>query len=75
MADNIENLMLEQFRRRDRRLENIEHGMDDMKLRMTSVEEHLGPIMMSLAGLNARSDKIERRIERIENRLDLTEIR
>ncbi len=73
MADNVENLILEQFRRLDQRLARMEDDMSDVKLRLTATEEHLGSLMISVAGVNARLDKLDSRVQRIERRLDLTE--
>lgn len=73
MADNVESLILEQFRRLNQRLARIEDDTADVKLRLTATEEHLGSLMMSVAGVNARLDKLDSRVQRIERRLDLTE--
>jgi hypothetical protein len=45
----------------------------DLKLRATSVDEHLGGIMMATSGINSRLDRIEERLARVERRLELTE--
>jgi len=71
--DGPENLTLVFLRRIDQRLDRLEGDMSDIKLRMTATEEHLGSIMMSVAGLNARMDKIDTRLARVERRLDLTD--
>jgi len=71
--DGPENLMLVFLRRIDQRLDRLEGDMSDIKLRMTATEEHLGSIMMSVAGLNARMDKIDTRLARVERCLDLTD--
>ena len=73
MTDNVENLILEMLRRMDQRLDNIEGDLGDMKLRLTATEEHMASMMMSIAGINARMDKLDGRVSRIERRLDLTE--
>lgn len=69
--DNIENLTLLFMRRLDQRLDRMEGDIGDIKLRMTATEEHLASIMMSVAGLNSRMDKIDGRLDRVERRLDL----
>ena len=74
MADNIENLILEQFRRLDQRLENIENDMGDIKLRVNAVEDHMATLVMSVSGINHRLDRIESRVTRIEKCLDLTDV-
>ena len=71
--DNVENLTLLFMRRLDQRLDRLESDIGDIKLRVTATEEHLASIMMSVAGLNARMDKIDGRLGRVERRLDLTD--
>jgi hypothetical protein len=65
----------EQFRRLNARFDRFESDMGDIKLRMTACEEHLASIMMSMAGVNARMDKIDARFGQVERRLDLTDAR
>ncbi len=45
----------------------------DLKVRMTMVEEHLGSSIIAISGVNSRLDRLADRVERIENRLDLTD--
>ena len=73
MSDNVENMTLVFLRRIDERLDRIEGDLGDIKLRMTANEEHLASMMMSIAGINARMDKIDARLGRVERRLELTE--
>lgn len=75
MADNVESLILEQFRRLDKRLENIENDMGDIKLCVNAVEDHTAALVMSVAGINHRLDSIEERFGRVERRLDLTDVK
>ena len=72
--DNVENLTLLFMRRLDQRLDRFESDMGDIKLRMTTTEEHLASIMMSVAGVNARMDKIDGRLACVERRRDLTDV-
>ena len=72
--DNVENLTLLFMRRLDQRLDRMESDLGDIKLRATATEEHLASIMMSVAGLNSRMDKIDNRLGRVERRLDLTDV-
>jgi hypothetical protein len=73
MTDNVENMTLVFLRRIDERLDRMEGDLGDIKLHMTASEEHLALMMMSLAGVNSRMDKIDARLVRIERRLELTE--
>jgi len=47
----------------------------DLKVRMPMVEEHLGGSLIALSGVNSRLDRLTDRVERIDNRLDLTDAR
>lgn len=49
------------------RLDRLVDDGQDVKVRMTHVEE-------GLAGVNRRIDRIDARMERIERRLDLVEV-
>ena len=71
MSDQPENLILIYLRRIDARLERMEEDVRDLKYRMTLVEEGMGRITQSYAGLQLRMDRIENRLDRIERRLDL----
>jgi len=54
---------------------DIKFDMRDLKVRMTMVEEHLGSTIIAMSGVNSRLDRLTDRVERIENRLDLTDAR
>lgn len=54
-------------------MSDIKFDMRDLKVRMTMVEEHLGSSIIATSGVNARLDRLNDRVERIENRLDLTD--
>ena len=75
VSENVENLTLVFLRRIDERLDRMESDLGDIKLRMTATEEHLASMMMSIAGVNARMDKIDGRLARVERRLDLTDVK
>ncbi len=74
MSDEPENLMLVFLRRIDQKLDRIGDDVQDLKLRMTSVEERLAGVEMGLAGVHRRVDRVEARLDRIERRLDLVEV-
>ena len=59
VTENVENLTLVFLRRIDERLDRMENDLGDIKLRMTATEEHLASMMMSIAGVNSRMDKID----------------
>lgn len=73
MTENVESLVLEQLRRLNQRFDRFELEGVDTKMRMTSIDEHLAGIMMSVSGINNRLDRLEERVGRIERRLDLTD--
>ena len=73
MTEKTENLILEILKRLQGDMADIKADVSDIKLRVTATEEHLATMMMSIAGLNARLDKLDGRVLRIERRLDLTE--
>lgn len=75
MTDNVESLMLEMLRRIDTRLSSMEGDMHDIKLRMSTVEDHLGTVIVSIGGLNHRMDRFDERLTRVERRLDLSDAR
>jgi archaellum component FlaC len=66
MADEPENIVLIMLRKIDQRTERMADDLQDLKLRMTAVEE-------GLAGVNRRLDRLEVRVERIEKRLELSD--
>ena len=68
MTDEPDNIVLVMLRRMDSKLDRIIEDVQNLKVRMTSVEE-------GLVGVNRRVDRIEERLDRIERRLDLTEVR
>lgn len=66
MSEEVESPVLRYLRCIDERAERIGSDVSDLTVRMTPVEE-------GLAGVNRRPDRLEARVERIERRLDLAE--
>ena len=66
MVDEPDNIVLVMLRRIDQRTERMAEDLQDLKVRVTAVEE-------GLAGVNRRLDRLEARIERIEKRLELSD--
>ena len=66
MTNQPDNIVLQYLRRFDEKLDRVVDEMQDVKVRLTAVDE-------GLAGANRRLDRVEIRIERIERRLDLVE--
>ena len=67
MADEPDNVVLVLLRKIDERIERMAEDLQDLKVRVTSVEE-------GLAGVNRRLDRLDGRVERIERRLELTDV-
>ena len=66
MADEPDSIVLAILRKIDQRTERMAEDMQDLKVRVTSVEE-------GLAGVNRRLDRLDHRVERIEKRLELSD--
>lgn len=67
MAQDIDNVVLVMLRKIDERTDRMPSDLQDLKTRVTSIEE-------GLAGVNRRLDRLDNRVERIERRLELTEV-
>jgi len=64
MTNEPDNLVLQMLRKMDVKLDRVVEDVQDLKVRMTHVDE-------GLAGVNRWLDRLEVRIDRIETRLDL----
>jgi hypothetical protein len=51
----------------------LKFDVRDLKVRMTLVEEHMGHSIIGVSGINARLDRLNDRVERIETRIGLVE--
>jgi predicted nuclease with TOPRIM domain len=67
MVDAPDNLIFEYLRRLDAKLDRIIDDLNDLKVRVTNLEE-------GLAGVNRRLDRIEIRLDRVERRLELADV-
>lgn len=72
---DILNFIGEQFRRLNARFDKKDVEDLETKMRLSSIDDHLAGMMMSVAGMNSRLDRIEERLGRVEPRLDLTDAR
>ncbi len=66
MTTEPDSIVLAILRKIDQRTERMAEDLQDLKVRVTSVEE-------GLAGVNRRLDRLEHRVERIEQRLELSD--
>ena len=73
MADEPENLVLRYLRSIDAKLDRVIEDVQDLKVRMTSVEQRLASVEMSIAGVQHRIDRVEQRLDHIEKRLELVD--
>ncbi len=73
MADQVDNLVLEQLRHIRFGVDALRETVADHGLRLSSMEEHMGQVLVQLAGLNRRMDRFDERLARIERRLELVE--
>ncbi|MBA3517531.1 MAG: hypothetical protein H0T75_07790 [Rhizobiales bacterium] len=73
MADQVDNLVLEQLRHIRFGVDALRETVADHGVRLSSMEEHTGQVLVQLAGLNRRMDRFDERLARIERRLELVE--
>jgi archaellum component FlaC len=66
MAEEADNIVLALLRKIDQRTERMAEDLQDLKIRVTGMEE-------GLAGVNRRLDRLELRVDRIERRLELSD--
>jgi hypothetical protein len=52
---------------------DLKFDVRDLKVRMTLVEEHMGHSIIGVSGVNARLDRMNEQVERIEKRIGLVE--
>lgn len=71
MSDEPDNLVLVYLRRIDGKVDRIAEDVRDLKIRMTSIERQIGELRVDIAGLAARQDRADDRLDRIERRVDL----
>lgn len=78
MSDNIGNLILEHLRHIRGKVDQIASDMDDLKARMSSLEASMVSVKREVnhgdevdARHQVSLDKLSKRIERIETRLEL----
>ena len=79
MAENIENLMLEHFKRFQSTLDRVENKLGEVTVRLGNLEsgqasmmQHLGHLAAADAAQQVAIDHMSERLDRIERRLELT---
>jgi hypothetical protein len=73
MADDIDNLVLEQLGRIPASQERSVLDISDLKARASALEQNAGQVLLLLASLSARMDRFDGPLGRIERRLELVE--
>ena len=73
MAQEPRDLVLEHLRRIDRNVDIVREEMSSMNLRMASLERHMLGQMTTDYDQNDELDRLKRRVDRIERRLELTD--
>jgi chromosome segregation ATPase len=74
MTDNIESLILDHLRHIRGRVDKFSDDMDDLKLRVGSLEEHASLLHTDIAILHKQLDQHGKRLERIERRLEIVDM-
>ncbi|MEQ6332321.1 hypothetical protein [Sphingobium sp. MK2] len=76
MSENVTNeLIFSVLQQMQADMSELKFDMRDIKGRMTMVEEHLGSSIIAISGVNSRLDRVTDRVERIEQRLNISEHR
>jgi hypothetical protein len=77
MPEQADNLVLEHLKALCNELpaakSDIQAGLRDIKARLTSIERHQAGSYLDSARQGSRIDELDRRIERIEHRLELAD--
>lgn len=78
MTESVENLVLEHLRHIRAKVDHIANDMDDLKARMSSLESSMVLVKREVnhgdevdARLQVSLDKVLKRLDRIETRLEL----
>ena len=71
MVEEPSNIVLEHLRALRMGVDELQADMRDVKGRLTSLEVSTANLHGDFAGQSARIDRLDNRLERIENRLSL----
>ena len=74
MVEEPDNLILQYLRRFDARLARLEEDMQDVKVRLGSIESQLTTLRVDMTQSLHRLDKMDERLLRIERRSGLAEV-
>ena len=73
MTNEPTNIVLEHLRRIDRKVDGLTVDMQQVILRLGSIERHMGGLSISEVNQNAEIDRIKARLDRVERRLELND--
>jgi chromosome segregation ATPase len=71
--DGPDNLILRRLREIDRKQDVLLDRLDNLTTRVSALEGVIGLLVTQMATLNARVDNFDRRLERVERRLNLVD--
>lgn len=71
-GDEPDNLVLRMLRRMDEKLDRLLADVAELKPRLTLLGRQVGDLPMDMAGLSARLDRVNGRLDRLERRAELT---
>jgi predicted nucleic acid-binding Zn-ribbon protein len=71
MDENISQLMLEQLKHIRKTVDRIADDVQDLKLRVSSLERSTALLHLDIAQVNGRLDGFDKRLTLIEKRLEL----
>lgn len=77
MADQVQDAVFEVLKKIQNDLaairQRVESGFSQTNTRLVAVEQQLAGLTTAVYGGHSRTDELERRIERIERRLELSD--
>lgn len=73
MTEDTTSLVLEHLRHMRGQLARVEDKVDTLIIRVGLIERHIANLHVSEAAQNAELDRVNKRLDRIEQRLELAE--
>ncbi|MBK5929385.1 hypothetical protein [Halochromatium salexigens] len=74
MSDNVDNLVLEHLRVIRGDLSDVKERLDRMDVRLSAIEQTIGSLYALSASDRETLQSVIKRVERIERRLELSEV-
>lgn len=73
MTEETTSLVLEHLRYIRGSVDALRTEMSDVKLRLSVIEGHIASLVLGQSGHNSENDRVNKRLDYIERRLELTE--